>query len=507
MNALQIISQLRSNFNALPKGRRMIIIASAMGTLLLLLLFVYMVNRVEYQVLFSGLSSEDAASVVAKLQEKKIPYRVSSSGDTIYAPSSRVPELRIELASSGVLRGGTVGFELFDNKSFGATEFEQQVNYRRALQGELSRTINSIEGVQQSRVHIAIPKESLFVEQQKRPSASVTLKLKPGRTIRPDQIDGIVNLVAKSVEGMTPEDVIVIDSRGNILSRNPADSRFSRLSATQVEYQKNLEKEIAHQIQSLLEKVVGRGKAIVRVAADLDFRVTEKTEEIFDPESAVVRSIQKQESKNTTGGTKSGAMGQEQQRMEETVNYEINRVSQKTVLPVGEIKKLSIAVVVDGTYVKDEKGRETFQERSKKELEVLEELVRKSAGFDANRGDQVVVSCLPLSKVEADSSTSGFDWYALLNPATSVVKYITLLAALVSVLFFGIRPLVRILTAKTELAPATFSQTPQKTLEGRETPLQITAEDLSGKTETEIIRQLASTDAKKFAEILRNWVR
>ena len=172
--------------------------------------FTYLAGQVDYQVLFSGLSHEDAAAIVSKLQEKKISYKLSAAGDVIYAPADKVPELRMEMAAAGALRGGIVGYEIFDNKTLGATEFEQQLNFRRALQGELSRTINSLDEVEQSRVHIAFPKESLFVDQQKKATASVTIKLKAGKGLRPNQIDGIAYLVARSVEGLGPEDVIVV---------------------------------------------------------------------------------------------------------------------------------------------------------------------------------------------------------------------------------------------------------------------------------------------------------
>ena len=266
----QFFANVWKGFSVLPPSRRLSILAVALATIAAIWGLVYWTNQTDYKVLFSNLSTEDASGIVAKLQEKKIPYELSGGGDTISVPSEKVTEIRLEMASLGLPQGGGVGFEIFDQKNLGATEFEQQLNYRRALQGELARTINSLDEIQQCRVHLALPKDSLFVEEQKKPTASVTLKLKSGRTLRPDQIEGIGHLVASSVEGLNPADVMVVDSRGNILSRKQDDSRLGKMTASQVEYQANIEKDMTNRIQTMLEKVVGQGKAVVRVAADLD---------------------------------------------------------------------------------------------------------------------------------------------------------------------------------------------------------------------------------------------
>jgi flagellar M-ring protein FliF len=382
------------------------------------------------------------------------------------------------------------------------------------MQGELARTINSLDEIQQSRVHIAIPKESLFIDRQKKPTASVTVKLKTGRALRQNQVDGIAYLVANSVEGMSPEDVLVVDSRGNILSRPPGDTRLAKLSTSQVEYQRGIEKDLAGQVQSMLENVVGRGKAVVRVSADLDFRTTEKTEETYDPESVVVRSTQKQTERNTTAGKEAGkeaAAGSEREKTDETVNYEINRVVNKTVLPAGEIRKLSIAVVVDGIYQKNDKGEETFQERPKKELDQLEDLVRKSAGFNASRGDQATVASLPFNRAEADVTASA-PWQDRLIPFLPFVRYFVLLVAVVLVVLFVFRPFLRALLAAGSHAGA---EPHQALPSSREMPalrqgtpaLPEGKADFAGLSHDTMVQQLAGADAKKFAELLRNWLK
>jgi len=228
---MQFFAGIRQSFVELAPARKLSILIVAGITLSVLAAMVYFANRTEYKVLFSHLSSEDASAILAKLQEKKIPYEITSSGDTILVASEKVSEIRLEMAGSGLPQGGGIGFEIFDQKTLGATEFEQQLNYRRALQGELARTIKGLEEIQSSRVHIALPKESLFVSEEKKPTASVTLKLKPGRSLSQSQIEGITHLVASSVEGLNAEDVIVVDNKGNILSKLKGESRLSGLSS------------------------------------------------------------------------------------------------------------------------------------------------------------------------------------------------------------------------------------------------------------------------------------
>ena len=520
MGAIAYLERIWRGIDALPGPRKMALAIVTVLIMASIMTFVYFTNQEDYRVLFSNLTREDAAAIVTKLKEKKIPYQISPSGETVSVPSAQVSELRLELAAAGLPQGGGVGFEIFDNKVFGATEFEQQLNYRRALQGELCRTINSLDAIQQSRVLIVLPKESLFIEQQKKPTASVTIKFKTGRKLKESQIDGIGHLVASSVEGLSADEVMIVDSQGNILSKRQGDSESARLSSSQNEYQRNIEKGMANQIQTMLESVVGKGKAVVRVNAELDFRLMEKTEETYDPESPVVRSSQKQVDKaigsaspSNRGAGKAESFGPEKEKTEETVNYEINKTVSKTVMPVGEIKKISIAVLVDGIYQKTDKGTETYQERPKKELESFEDLVRKSAGFNAQRGDQVVVSSMPFNRPETEEGMTAQSWQENIAPAIPMIKYAALIIGLLFTFLFIIRPLVRnvITTAhrieaneQIQLASdagvsvALGGQPPQRAL----SPL-----DEKSLSEMALAKQLAGADSKKFAELLRNWLK
>lgn len=517
MDPLQFLSNIGRTFNGLTPTRKISLIVATVLTLAGVWGMVTLSNRTEYRVLFANLSAEDAGSIVDKLKEKKVPFEINKAGDAVSVPDEMVAELRLELATAGLPRGGGVGFEIFDQKmKFGATEFEQQLNYRRALQGELARTIGSMEEVQNARVHIALPKDSLFVEEQKKTTASVTIKLKSGRSLRQPQIEGIAHLVASSVEGLSPENVIIIDSRGAILSRPTGDPKFMRATASQMEYQQNLEKDLAGRIQSMLENVVGQGKAVVRVAADLDFRVTEKMEETYDSEAPVVRSLQRQTEKSgppdTAKGTAAASGASEREKVNEVVNYEINKVVNKTVMPIGEIKKLSIAVLVDGMYQKDKEGKEIYQPRDKKEIDGLEDLVRKSIGFNASRGDQVAVSNMPFQKLPDEEIADSTPWWEQIIVFAPMMKYAGTVVILILVLLFIIRPAIRGLIASLGQRSTTSSgapQLPDATAEQRRElpPLAMMARDQKELTDGEMARQLAMTDSKKFAELLRNWIR
>jgi len=507
----EFISKLSAGFSSLNRARKISLLVAAVVTLASVALLVYWTGQVEYRVLFSNLTSTDAGSIVSKLQEKKVPYHLSSAGDTISVPMDQVAELRLEMATAGLPQGGGVGFEIFDTKSLGSTEFEQQLNYRRALQGELARTINSLEEIQYSRVHLALPKESLFLEQQKKATASVTVKLKQGRALRPAQVEGIAHLVASSVEGVSHEDVIVVDSRGNILSAPQTDSKLAKMTNAQVDFQRSAERDLASRVQSLLENVVGKGKAVVRVSAAMDFRVMEKTEENYDPESPVMRSVRRQSEKRAQPVPGKGAAeNPDEEKIDETINYEINRVVNKTVMPVGEIQKLSVAVLIDGIYGKNEKGAEVYQPRQKKDLDALAELVRKSAGINPTRGDQVVVTEMPFSKVDADmDAAAGSTWQEKIAFFAPLIKYAIGIIALIAIFLFIIRPLVKgILTGGAARGRESVPRLAPAPAEGAidvYTPAEAQGE--KELTDRDIARQLAGADSKKFADILRTWLK
>jgi len=435
-----------------------------------------------------------------------------------------VSELRLDLASSGLPQGGVVGFEIFDNKNFGVTDFVQKLNYQRALQGELARTISNLDEVQACRVHIVMPKKSLFIEHAAEPSVSVFLKLKTGRKLAMAQIDGIVHLVASGIEELRPDNVVVVDSSGRVLSKNEPESQIAKRTTSQIEYQRNVEAELAQRIKSMLAKVVGGDKVMARVSAAFDFRVTEKTEELFDSEEPAVRSrhsaTEKSKSPYAGGGQSTVApitgidktvYNTDHQRTDETVNYEINRVVSKTVMPTGVITKLSVAVLVDGTYVKNEKGGEVFQPRSKREMAALEELVKKSVGFDARRGDQVVVSSVPFKKNEQADTTVAEEhsWKRELSVYLPIIKYVLSMLAILLIVMFVLRPMVKSLTERGKEQAIRVSEvvSPGQHLERGAASYSLEGPQTGVSQEIQVVKQLADADDKGFAELLRNWVK
>src|SRR5947199_367325 len=370
-------SQLAAFFLAQPPARRVAIGAVGLLSMAAVLGLAWWAQRPLYRPLFTNLSERDASAIVEALKTEKVPFELEEGGGAGALPAETQYELRLTLASRGLPEGGGVGFEIFDKQTLGQTDFLQRLNYQRALQGELGRTIGQLGGVEAARVHLALPERSLFVAEDRRPSASVVVKLVPGRTLGRAQIDGIVHLVASSVEGLDADAVTVVDESGRMLTQD-RHGDTSGASSTALELQNAVERQIAERVESMLGAVVGRDKAIARVAAALDFARVERTEETFDPDRAVVKS-QRTTREQTTGpraaaggppgvqanltndaaaATTTESEGPRTERRDESQSYEVSKVVSRTIGPVGALKQLSVAVLIDGTYTED-KGKRT----------------------------------------------------------------------------------------------------------------------------------------------------
>jgi flagellar M-ring protein FliF len=411
MNAL--FEQLRNILGAIPLSRKLIMVA-----VLLLVCFgfagLYMYGQqAAYQPLYGTLSTEDAATIADELRTRNVDFRVEGGGSLILVPAEQVYDLRLSLAGSGLPKGGGVGFEIFDETDFGATEFVQKLNYQRALQGELARTIKEFTEVSDARVMVVMADDSVFIEESKPASASVLLKLRSG--LAGSKVDAVVNLVAGAVEDLAPENVTVVDTDGNVLSKNNGEGgQGSELADTKLEYKLTYENNLANQIQTMLERIVGTGKAIVRVAVDMNFDQIDLSEEIYDQETPIMRSRQQTtESSDSTQAADNGISsvnpagadgqtgGVNNQRTEtarkqdETVNYEINRTVRRTINPVAEIERISVAAVLDGTYVTetDKNGNQTrrYVARTDAEIEQFTRIVQNAMGYSIDREDQVEV--------------------------------------------------------------------------------------------------------------------
>src|SRR2546427_1096347 len=285
--------QIKTFFTRYSLQQKLALAGSAAMVLILLWVLVYFVNRVEYQTLYADLDPQEAQGIIQKLQELKVPYELEPDGRTVKVTADKIGEVRIQLASQGLPESGRIGFEIFDRTNFGLTNFQEQVNYQRALEGELARSIMTLAEVEAARVHLVLAKESLFQSSDEQTKASVILKLKNGRSLSASAAQGIVNMVASAVKGLTPEKVVLIDFRGKILSRNGGGE--SGLSAQQLDARQKLETELSGKIVQILEPAVGQGKVRPQVSVVMNFQQVEETLEQYDPQGSVVRSHQKQE--------------------------------------------------------------------------------------------------------------------------------------------------------------------------------------------------------------------
>ncbi|WFS61494.1 flagellar basal-body MS-ring/collar protein FliF [Pseudodesulfovibrio thermohalotolerans] len=388
-------------------SQRILIGGLAAAVIVSFALMIYWMNKPDYRVLMTNLYPEDASRIVAMLQGQKESYKLEDNGRTIKVPADRVYELRLKVAGEGNLHGQGIGFEIFDEVQIGQTDFVQHVNYQRALQGELARTITEFPLVDKARVHLVIPQKSLFIEDQIAPSASIVLQLKGDGKLEPDEVTGIVNLVSMAVEGLEPKNITVTDMKGHPLYTPEDETSGLAMSNAQLLYKADVEGKLQRRILELLGPAVGPDKVIARVNADLDFSQRTVRKETYDPDGSVVRSETRNE--ETTQGAASLAGGepdvnfrgdgftgtqttQDSTRESRTTNFEINRQEENIITPVGELKRLTVAVIVDGTWETDADGNAVYAPRSAEEINRIRTLIENAVGFDSQRGDTIEVS-------------------------------------------------------------------------------------------------------------------
>ncbi|WP_372682831.1 flagellar basal-body MS-ring/collar protein FliF [Desulfosarcina sp.] len=445
--------------------------------------------------LYSNLAPEDAAEIVSQLKDKQIPYQLTMDGTGVRIPYEKIYETRLELASQGLPRGNGIGFEVFDDTQLGMTEFVQNVNYQRALQGELSRTINTLIEVESSRVHIVMPARSLFIEEEDPATASVILKLRRGKYLSKEQVQGIVHLISSSVSRLSPEDVTIIDNSGKMLAGFKEKSTVSQITSNQLAFQEKKERLLENRVKTMLESVLGQDKAIVRVSCLLNFTQQEKTEELFLPDNSVVRSEQASSSvsKDSTG-TAAGVPGLQtnvvpgsvgtaaiggagnNQRQQFTKNYEVGKLTHRQIMPIGSIQRLSVAVVVDGTYQQPEEGADGEQAqyvpRAVEEMVKLENIVKSAVDYDAVRGDKIEVVNIPFEVELASDMTAAPEppgWMEIIKTHQSLIKYTATAIFFLLSFMMIIKPLTRWLTSTPIEEIQMLEQLPQtiKELERR----------------------------------------
>jgi flagellar M-ring protein FliF len=416
------VDRTKNFWSSITLSQRVFIGGLAFTVLGVFFALLFWLNRPDMQLLYANLALEDANRIVKVLQAEKVPYSLENSGSTILVPADKVYDMRIKIAGDGGLTGQGIGFEVFDEVKVGQTEFVQKINYQRALQGELSRTITEFPSVESARVHLVIPQKSLFIEEELPPSASVVLNLGEGKKMTDKDVTAIVNLLTMSVEGLEKGRVSVADTKGTVLYHPEDETSIEGMTATQFDHKQTIQRNLELRIQELLYPIIGAGKVIAKVNADLDFSQRTIRKETFDPDGAVVRSEQK--SAETTKGSANLAAGtpdanfrgdgvngsvsqQDATRETSTINYEINKEEQNIVTPVGQVDRLSIAVVVDGTYAENaDTGAMAFTPRSEEEMARIKALVSNAVGFETARGDAIEVSCIAFGELNVERERS-----------------------------------------------------------------------------------------------------
>ncbi|NLE02470.1 MAG: flagellar M-ring protein FliF [Fibrobacter sp.] len=343
-------------------------------------------NASGYKVLYSEMALEDAATITEQLQKGNYKFKIENEGRTILVEAKKLYEIRMALAREGLPRKGGIGYELFDKTNLGMTDYVQKLNARRALEGEIQRTIEGLEEVKSARVHIVMPEPSIFLDERKDAKASVVIKCNSGRDLTKDQIKGITNLISSSVDGLKPENISVVDFNGRLLSNPFGADEGALASSRNMELQQNVERYLENKANQILTNVLGPSKAYVKIACDLDFDKVEKTMEKYDPESRVVRSEERNDEtvKNAPDG--------DHQRERSLTNYEIDKSVQHIIQEIGNVKRLTISVAVDGRYQYDKDRKSNYIPRSAEELQNLEDIVKNAVGYDLTRGDHITVS-------------------------------------------------------------------------------------------------------------------
>jgi flagellar M-ring protein FliF len=455
------IKQLLEMWSRLLWPQRLTIIFFAFLGLALIGSVVYFMNRLEYEALYRDLSPEDAQAIAAKLQGEKKDFIVQGTTILVAAPKTDIDKLRLEISGSGLARSGRIGYEIFDKNQFGMTDFTEQVNLQRALEGELARTISSLSEIAQARVHIVLPKDSIFAEKEETAKASVVVTLKKGAELSKSSVAGIKGVVAGAVPDLHTYNVSIVDDEGNFLAQSVESGDAAR-AEMESGAREQLEKEMSGKVVSILEPLVGRGKVHANASINLDFNTMEQTEETYNPNPPVILSQQKSEERSGNGGGPSGIPGTQSNlgnstaqnlasalghvRQSEVTNYEVNKLVRHTIQPKGTVRRLSLAVILDHKTVigKTKDGNSVVRQepRSQQDLDSYRQLVQAAVGYDAQRGDVVSIANVPFySESKFEEPVQAVPWYfkrqVVLMPA---MKYGSLIILFLLVYFIILRP-------------------------------------------------------------------
>lgn len=504
----QLQEQLKQIWQKLSNTQKIVVVGGTSLVFIILISYGFILSKPKYEPLYPDLNINDSATIVAKLKDMKIDYKLGSDGTTILVPGAQKYQLRLDLANE-LPRGGVVGFESFNETRFGETDTDKRIRYLAALQGELTRTIEVMTEVEAANVHIVLPESSLFIEDEKPATASVLLKFKPYANINSQKIKSIINFLSNSVEGLNPENVTIIDVNGKLLSEGVInDSNLSdiQLSANQMDIKKKYEEDLAKSLESMLEKVKGHGKAVVRVSAELNFDQIEKStteygdnvlrseqvkEETFEgtTESETPAGIESNvpgtsSYQGTNGGTSSS------ERSEIIRNYEISQVVEHVKKSPGEVSRLSVAVIIDGQLSAEEEG-------------VIEEVIINAAGINQTRGDSVRITSLPFNTADFANLQSQMEEALARERRMELIKYIVyglaILGSLVAVYLFLRR-------VTTNVSPRSMMPTTMKNINYEDMLQEITPQDNEKNQVQKRIDKIAKTQPDNAAQVIKTWL-
>ncbi|HDF2342440.1 TPA: flagellar M-ring protein FliF [Morganella morganii] len=533
-----------------------LMVAGAAAIAVIVALFLWM-RSPDYRVLLSNLSAKDGGDIVSQLTQMNMPYQLADNGSAILVPADKVHELRLKLAQAGLPKGGNTGFELLDKEQFGISQFSEQVNYQRALEGELSRTIESLSPVQTARVHLAIPKPTLFVREQKSPTASVTVGLLPGRALDEGQISAIVHMVSGSVSGLTSSNVIIVDQAGRLLTNN--DNSQQSVSTSQMRLTQETEARLKQRIEDLLAPLVGRTNVQAQVTAQVDYSKVEQTAEEYkpnqQPDSAAVRSRQSSQSQQNSNGGPGGVPGalsnqpvsapsapvetakadtkdnktaspadnnrnsNINSQSDETTNYEVDRKISHTQRQIGVVDRLSVAVIINWLPQKKEDGTEEMQPLPPEMIKEIEALTREAMGYSADRGDTLSITNSRFTdEGQLTEEPSLFTSPVIIAQALEYGKILLLL--LVGWLLWrkGIRPQwqryrkAQQAEAEARMFKATQMKTPLVADEvisddmDEKTRRRLTRQRVSAEIQSQRIREMADKDPQVVAMVISQWL-
>jgi flagellar M-ring protein FliF len=539
-----------------PNGRNMLMIVGGAAIAAVIAGSWMWSKKPEYRVLFSNFSDRDGGAIVASLQQMNVPYQFAEGGGAILVPADKVHDVRLKLASQGLPKGGNVGFELMENQKLGVSQFLEQVNFQRALEGELAKSIQSVGAIQAARVHLALPKNSVFVREQQKPTASVLLNLHPGRSLDPQQVSAIVHLVASSVPDLPVKNVTVVDQSGNLLSEQPKSPGAKGLDATQLKYVQELQQSIVRRIESIITPIAGENNVRAEATADVDFSTSEQAAEIYKPNqgqnAAAIRSQHNSEAQNG-GNTVSGVPGalsnqppapatapltqplngapapapaaSGSMQRDNTVNYEIDKTVRYVQQPMGGIKRLTVAVVVNHKRVIDKTGKATYRPLTDAEKTEITNLVKEAMGFNQERGDSVNVVNSPFANLEREIEPAVPLWKQpeMWDLGKEAGRYLLIALVLMFLYFKVVKPLLKGLNRKDEEEKLEALEAPALDADGN--PIGKEAEDadgavvtLSGEAEPmgpavgkyqlslDQAKRLAIDNPRVVANVIKEWV-